>query len=112
LASDDRWNGAIGDITVGHFPAVTTFRTPNTPAPEEAWPSNACYPLTAANGLLGCIVAPDYPSQIYASRSKHVGGALAARCDGSVSFVSDEVDFEAWRRLGSAQGGETIAWQP
>lgn len=46
-----------------------------------------------------------------AASSYHSGGANACRADGSVSFVSDTVDFAAWQAIGSRAGGEVAAAQ-
>ncbi len=43
------------------------------------------------------------------SRSWHPGGVNAARMDGSVGFVSEDIDLEIWRALGSIDGGEVIS---
>jgi prepilin-type processing-associated H-X9-DG protein len=39
--------------------------------------------------------------------SRHGGGVNVALADGSVKFVSDEVDKDAWRALGTIAGKET-----
>ncbi len=41
-----------------------------------------------------------------AASSQHTGGAMMGRADGSVSFVSDNVDFATWQAVGSRAGGE------
>jgi len=40
------------------------------------------------------------------ARSRHPGGVNVGFADGSVHFVSDTVDLETWRALGSRNGGE------
>ncbi|HBJ39160.1 MAG TPA: prepilin-type cleavage/methylation domain-containing protein [Planctomycetaceae bacterium] len=45
-----------------------------------------------------------------AASSYHSGGANVCRADGSVSFVSDSVDFIMWRGLGSRAGGEVVSF--
>jgi prepilin-type processing-associated H-X9-DG protein len=40
------------------------------------------------------------------ARSRHPGGVNVALADGSVRFVSQTVDLEAWRALGSRNGNE------
>ena len=40
------------------------------------------------------------------SRSWHPGGVNVTRMDGSVGFVTSDVDLEIWRALGSISGGE------
>jgi prepilin-type processing-associated H-X9-DG protein len=41
------------------------------------------------------------------SRSRHVGGVTVTFCDGSVRFVTDEVDLVAWQAASSINSGET-----
>jgi prepilin-type processing-associated H-X9-DG protein len=41
-----------------------------------------------------------------AARSRHSGGVITARCDGSVHWMSDDVFIGVWRALGTAAGGE------
>jgi prepilin-type N-terminal cleavage/methylation domain-containing protein/prepilin-type processing-associated H-X9-DG protein len=43
---------------------------------------------------------------ILASRSWHSGGVNASRCDGSVEFVSDEVDLNVWRTQSTIAGDD------
>lgn len=43
-----------------------------------------------------------------AASSYHSGGANMCRADGSVSFVSDTVDFLIWQAVGSRGGGEVV----
>jgi hypothetical protein len=48
------------------------------------------------------------PSVTYiAARSKHKGGVNASRCDGSVSFYSDNVGELIWQALTTSQGSPT-----
>jgi prepilin-type N-terminal cleavage/methylation domain-containing protein/prepilin-type processing-associated H-X9-DG protein len=42
-----------------------------------------------------------------ASRSRHSGGVTIAFCDGSVRFVTDDVDLAAWQAASSSNSGET-----
>lgn len=43
-----------------------------------------------------------------AASSSHTGGANMCRADGSVSFISDSVDFVIWQGVGSRSGGEVV----
>ena len=45
----------------------------------------------------------------WAARSFHPGGVNTARCDGSVAFVSENINLGTWQALGSSQGEEVIA---
>jgi prepilin-type processing-associated H-X9-DG protein len=40
------------------------------------------------------------------SNSRHTGGVQTLLCDGSVRFISENVDLRTWRSLGSIGGGE------
>ncbi|MCU0715836.1 MAG: DUF1559 domain-containing protein, partial [Pirellula sp.] len=46
---------------------------------------------------------------IFGARSNHTGGVQVARCDGSVTFISQNVDLRAWRALSTRSAGEVIA---
>jgi hypothetical protein len=41
--------------------------------------------------------------------SQHIGGVQLLLCDGSVRFLSENMDVNTWRNLGSIDGGEVIA---
>lgn len=45
---------------------------------------------------------------VYPARSRHTGGATHAFGDGSVTFISDNIDLLTYQGLGSARGGETV----
>jgi prepilin-type processing-associated H-X9-DG protein len=40
--------------------------------------------------------------------SFHVGGSQFGFCDGSVRFISENINVDLFRALGSPQGGEII----
>lgn len=42
------------------------------------------------------------------SNSRHTGGHQVSMADGSVQFVSQNIDWGVWRALGSVAGGETV----
>lgn len=44
----------------------------------------------------------------YGARSNHPGGVNVALGDGSVRFVGDTVNLEAWRSLSTCSGGEVV----
>jgi hypothetical protein len=44
-----------------------------------------------------------------AARSLHLGGVHLMMCDGSVRFVSNNIDTTLWRSLATRAGGEVIS---
>lgn len=54
---------------------------------------------------------PDAPGEhaIVAARSMHTGGVNASMGDGSVHFVSENIDTLTWRALGTRDGGEVAS---
>ena len=54
---------------------------------------------------VGC--APDGPAMLGA-RSLHTGGVQVLLADGSVRFVSDNVDYMTWQRLGARNDGSPL----
>lgn len=47
-------------------------------------------------------------SGLTAARSRHTGGVMALLADGSVRFVSDNVDLSIWRGVSTRSGGEVL----
>ncbi len=43
-----------------------------------------------------------------ATRSHHVGGSSTVLGDGSVRFVSDNIDLNTWKAIGTPNGGEVV----
>ena len=43
------------------------------------------------------------------SRSYHTSGVNVARMDGSVTFVSDNIELRTWQALATRNGGEIIS---
>lgn len=111
------WGGNPGDIMLGNMGAAlfTTFNPPNTTVADllrgngdgdaNVCPQNRGDPLyTAPCAWTGSTQANSY----YSARSKHAGGVNAAMGDGSVRFVSNNVNATTWRQVGTRVGGETL----
>jgi prepilin-type N-terminal cleavage/methylation domain-containing protein len=79
-------------------------RTPNTTTPDDMY-AVAGYcdstPDAPCLGSSGCWTTLDI-----AARSKHPGGVMAAKIDGSVDFYSNQVAVGVWQALGSIDGSE------
>lgn len=61
------------------------------------------------NARLRDCVTSDTAFGHLAARSYHVGGAQVVLADGAVRFVSENVDGNVWRGVGSARGGEVVS---
>ena len=88
----------------------STLLTPNSTTPDAMY-SGQCPDITESAGtkdrMRPCV---EFSSvEYYAARSHHSGGVNAAMGDGSVRFVSDTIDSEVYKALGSTRGGETVA---
>ncbi|MCA9148669.1 MAG: DUF1559 domain-containing protein [Planctomycetales bacterium] len=46
-----------------------------------------------------------------AARSKHNGGVVAGRADGSVGFYADDIDMKVWLALGTRAGNDKVEEQ-
>ncbi|MEO1495846.1 MAG: DUF1559 domain-containing protein [Planctomycetota bacterium] len=84
--------------------AFETFIAPNATEPDILQNATDCVdtipnpPCDGPSGNAGLFQG--------AARSRHPGGTNAARCDGSVTYVTDDVDLAVWRSAGSAAGDE------
>jgi prepilin-type N-terminal cleavage/methylation domain-containing protein/prepilin-type processing-associated H-X9-DG protein len=81
----------------------TTYYAPNTTSPDVL--QFAAYCNNLPNQNLPCVVGTDY---IFSSRSQHNGGVNTVMADGSVRFVTNNIDIATWRALGTTHGGEAL----
>jgi prepilin-type processing-associated H-X9-DG protein len=95
---DNDWRGDIqNDDGVFKFMTLTT---PNTSAPDVVnWAIANGDPYMPVNTA---------GSQYSAARSRHTSGVNVALCDGSIRFVSNSIPLQAWKWLGTMNGGEVI----
>lgn len=93
-----QWN----EITVHHI-GFTTAWPPNKKTPGG--PGNL-YPDIDLNSQRERIGGPTYAA--ITSRSYHVGGVHSLLADGSVRFISSNINAQLWRSLGTVAGAEVI----
>ena len=51
----------------------------------------------------------DWDDAYASARSRHPGGVQVAHTDGHVTFISETVDFFAWRAIATIRTGETVS---
>ncbi len=123
---DLSWNGPMSDFqTALGGQTFTGWNPPNTgqdlvarllPEPRQLAENNITEPCRVPCGLQYNLpednvaayeLRGETKQQAMVARSHHPGGVNASRCDGSVTFASDDTDEFLWRALTSAAGGET-----
>lgn len=110
------WEGWYGVPMYAGGSGFTGFYTPNSVGPDKM--ARKCYQQTDGLGAgvpAQCTSAggghAEVANQIAVLRSHHTGGVQAALCDGSVQFVSENVDLYLFRAMSSAQGAEAFSMQ-
>jgi prepilin-type N-terminal cleavage/methylation domain-containing protein len=86
--------------------AFHTTLSPNSSSPDRLNDCGANASLPARN--LPCIAATGSNPIAVAARSLHTGGVQVLLGDGSVRFVSQNIDLGTWRALGTIQNGEVM----
>lgn len=105
LPVSDSVRDSRGDIfnNGGERFAFMTETTPNTSATD--YPHECGTGASQPNRNLPCL--PSAAQGIYvAARSQHTGGVSCGRVDGSVTFVSNNIDLNTWRAVGTIRHGE------
>jgi type II secretory pathway pseudopilin PulG len=108
VSPDGNTNDLRGYIWWGYTCYFNTNQTPNTMIPDITFPG---YSLTAHNKhplTLMSTSSTDTEGNYtrMSARSWHTGGVNAGIADGSVRFVTDQIDLNIWRAVGSTNGGE------
>lgn len=100
-----RRNDLRGFSWWGNATGFVTFMPPNSTLPDVI--TGGICVSTIANPRMPCTTTSTLARpRMMGARSLHTGGVNTTRCDGSVGFISDSVDFIAWNALGTAAGGE------
>jgi hypothetical protein len=94
----------------GPSASAQTFWPPNTTSPDANQ-----YGPGESNGYCDpdppnppCVRNSSAYPTIQSSRSQHPQGVNAGLCDGSVRFISNTIQLETWRNLGSSRDGEVV----
>ena len=91
------WWGASG---------FTTYMPPNTSQPDVLEAASHC---VNDGSNPSCIGSSSAKPDMLAARSRHAArGVNVAMCDGSVHFVSNDIDFNLWQALSTTKGSEAF----
>ncbi len=109
------WSGPIGEMIYGNMGGAlfSTAITPNSSSADRiigGCPSdfgNFGYTAPCLSLGLNAQYTPSAAGAYAAARSMHSGGVNTAMADGSVTFVSENVNLSIWRGAGTRAGGET-----
>jgi len=93
------WNAYSGEQL------FSTFNLPNSTVPDVAYGCNQNFPPAPCTAVG---TNPHGANYNQSARSYHSGGVNAAKCDGSVLFVSASVSLNVWQAAGTRNGGETV----
>jgi prepilin-type N-terminal cleavage/methylation domain-containing protein len=90
----------------GYAAGFTTYLPPNASQPDVLQSAGYCFNAPQNPPCTG----PHSAAQpmMLAARSKHPGGVMAARCDGSVHFMSNNIALGTWRALSTSRGQEYV----
>ncbi|MDR2168995.1 MAG: DUF1559 domain-containing protein [Planctomycetaceae bacterium] len=106
VSPDTSINDLRGLIWYGYTCYFTTCNSPNTMVPDITYNFNltahAKHPLTQ---ITTNVSARGYSMQM-AARSWHNGGVNAGSCDGSIKFVTNQINLDIWHAVGSTNGEE------
>jgi hypothetical protein len=81
-------------------------RGPNSSSPDTTWASFGAgyctsFPESPCSPTAACWGTTDYTA-----RSKHPGGVLAVRLDGSADFYENDIDLAVWQAWASINGND------
>jgi len=109
---DGYWSGYLGkpfNVGGGGFTAYYTPNSTNSDIacrncpniPIQGLPSYTCEASAGPNHS-------DCWKQVFSARSRHTGGVQAVLCDGSVRFVSENINLATWQGASTSGGSETL----
>jgi prepilin-type N-terminal cleavage/methylation domain-containing protein len=81
----------------------TTLESPNTTVSDQVYGcKSTTYPKSPCTSIGGSNIAR------ISARSYHPGGVLAGLADGSVTFITNNININTYRALSTRNGGETV----
>ena len=97
-------------IDIPGLSQIYTHAAPNTALPDLFNPSARFCPPSYNRPDLNLPCAGGSVSELTAaSRSRHPGGVNVLKADGSVHFVSQNINLKTWQAMGSISGGEIVS---
>lgn len=95
-----------GLIWYGQYVGFTTLNPPNTSLPDRG---QAGFCVAANSSIQLPCAATDATNPLNNfSRSRHTGGVHVLMGDGSVRFVSDNIEITTWRNLSTMYDGQPL----
>ena len=86
-----------------------THAAPNTAIPDLFCPAvRFCPPSYNRPDLNLPCAGGSVDEMTAASRSRHPGGVNILKADGSVHFISDNINLQTWQSMGSISGGDVF----
>ena len=96
-------------IDIPGLSQLYTYAAPNSAIPDLFSPSSKyCPPAYNRPDLNLPCAGSSVNEMTAASRSRHPGGVNILKADGSVHFVSQNVNLATWRAMGAIDGGEIV----
>ena len=104
---NDDWRGAwmVPGMGASAFSGKTT---PNSPVPDVIPACGTGLMDTAFGKTMPCREDASSANTFAASRSAHPGGVNAARGDGSVQFIADDIEAPVWQAMCTRRGNEAV----
>lgn len=96
-------------IDVPGMSQLYTHAAPNSAIPDLFNPASRFCPPSYNRPHLNLPCAGGSVSELTAaSRSRHPGGVNVLKADGSVHFISQEINLSTWQAMGSISGGDVV----
>ena len=97
-------------IDVPGMSQIYTYAAPNSASPDLFNPAMRYCPPSYNRPELNLPCAGGSVDEMTAaSRSRHPGGVNILKADGSVHFVSNNLNLQTWQAMGAMSGGEIVS---